>query len=89
VRSYASTLLKEQADLSIFVVGHTDSTGELAHNLRLSEARAAAVVKALTSRYGIAGARLDPHGAGPLAPVAPNASEEGRQQNRRVELVNR
>jgi outer membrane protein OmpA-like peptidoglycan-associated protein len=82
-------LLKQQPELSIFVVGHTDGKGTLAHNLELSRARARAVVAALTNQYGIAAARLDPHGVGPLAPVAPNTSEEGRRQNRRVELVAR
>jgi outer membrane protein OmpA-like peptidoglycan-associated protein len=82
-------LLKAQPGLSIFVVGHTDSTGALPHNLQLSTARAGAVVAALTRDYGIAAARLDAHGVGPLAPVAPNTTDEGRQQNRRVELVAR
>jgi outer membrane protein OmpA-like peptidoglycan-associated protein len=82
-------LLRGQAALSIFVVGHTDATGALDHNLKLSRARAQAVVGALVGQYGIAAARLDPHGLGPLAPVASNATDEGRQKNRRVELVAR
>lgn len=82
-------LLKQQPALSIFVVGHTDAKGPLAHNLELSQARERAVVAALTSTYGIAAARLDPHGVGPLVPAAPNTSEAGRQKNRRVELVAR
>ncbi|HVQ77422.1 MAG TPA: hypothetical protein VMT79_18000 [Candidatus Binatia bacterium] len=43
----------------------------------------------VSRQYGIASARLDAHGAGPLAPVAPNTTEDGRQRNRRVELVAR
>jgi outer membrane protein OmpA-like peptidoglycan-associated protein len=82
-------LLKAQPSLSIFIVGHTDSTGALNHNMQLSTARARAVVAALTKDYAIAAARLDPHGVGPLAPVAPNTTDEGRQLNRRVELVAR
>lgn len=82
-------LLRDQSKLSIFVVGHTDGTGGLDHNMQLARARAAAVVKALTSDFGIAADRLAPHGVGPLAPVASNATEEGRKQNRRVELVAR
>ncbi len=82
-------LLRQQPALSIFVVGHTDSTGALDHNMQLSAARAHAVVAALTGQYAIAASRLDAHGVGPLAPVAPNTSEAGRQQNRRVELVAR
>lgn len=82
-------LLRAQPGLSIFVVGHTDSTGALDHNFKLSAARARAVTAALGRDFGIAAARLDAHGAGPLAPVAPNTTEDGRQLNRRVELVAR
>jgi outer membrane protein OmpA-like peptidoglycan-associated protein len=82
-------LLKERADLKLFVVGHTDMSGGLAHNRSLSEARARAVVKALVDNYGIAAARLEGYGVGPLAPTASNASPTGRAQNRRVELVAR
>jgi OmpA-OmpF porin, OOP family len=82
-------LLKEEPGLEIFVVGHTDSSGALDHNMRLSAARARSVVSALTAKHGIAGTRLGAHGVGPLAPVAPNTTEAGREQNRRVELVAR
>jgi outer membrane protein OmpA-like peptidoglycan-associated protein len=82
-------LLKAQPTLAIFVVGHTDSTGALDHNMKLSAARARSVVTALTNLYGIAATRLDAHGVGPLAPVAPNTTDEGKQLNRRVELVAR
>jgi len=82
-------LLEENPDLELFVVGHTDGTGGLEHNMELSQDRAAAVVEALTSRYGIEQGRLEAHGVGPLAPVASNASEDGRAKNRRVELVAR
>lgn len=82
-------LLAETPTLSLFVVGHTDSTGPLDYNLDLSMRRAAAVVAALTGGYGIDPARLDPHGLAFLAPVASNATEDGRALNRRVELVGR
>lgn len=82
-------LLREQPKLSIFVVGHTDGTGGFDHNMKLSRDRAAAVTRALTGDYAIAAARLAPHGVGPLAPVASNATEAGRKENRRVELVAR
>ena len=81
-------LLKADATLKLWVVGHTDSVGKLDDNLKLSQARAEAVVAALTSTYGIAPARLKGYGTGPLAPVASNAAEAGRAKNRRVELVN-
>jgi outer membrane protein OmpA-like peptidoglycan-associated protein len=82
-------LLGAQPDLKVFVVGHTDITGSLDHNMTLSRARAAAVVDALVADYGIARDRLDPHGVGPLAPNTSNSSDSGRAKNRRVELVAR
>lgn len=82
-------LLKERPALKLYVVGHTDLTASLAHNTALSEARARSVVKALVETYGIAAARLEGHGVGPLAPVASNADPDGRTKNRRVELVAR
>jgi outer membrane protein OmpA-like peptidoglycan-associated protein len=60
--------------------------GSVESNLTLSGARATAVVKTLVQR-GIGANRLAPHGAGPYAPVASNATDEGRARNRRVELV--
>jgi outer membrane protein OmpA-like peptidoglycan-associated protein len=80
-------LLKERATLRLMVVGHTDSTGGLDMNMKLSAARAAAVVSALTRTYGIAAPRLAAHGAGPLAPVASNRTDDGKARNRRVDLV--
>jgi OOP family OmpA-OmpF porin len=80
-------VLKASPSLALYVVGHTDSTGQVAANVELSERRAAAAVKALVERYGIAASRLTPKGVGPFAPVGENKSEEGRAKNRRVELV--
>lgn len=81
-------LLQADPALKVWVVGHTDNTGAEDMNVSLSQARAAAVVKALVG-MGIAPARLAPHGAGPYGPVAENRTEEGRAKNRRVELVAR
>jgi OOP family OmpA-OmpF porin len=80
-------LLQQDPKLKLYVVGHTDTVGAVASNLELSKQRAAAVVQALTGKYGIAGARLQPYGVGPYAPIASNDTEDGRAQNRRVELV--
>ena len=80
-------LLAADPALKLWVVGHTDSVGAIDANLRLSQARAEAVVAALTSAHGVAPDRLKGYGVGPLAPVASNASEDGRAKNRRVELV--
>jgi outer membrane protein OmpA-like peptidoglycan-associated protein len=82
-----ATLLRDNAGLSLFVVGHTDNVGALDYNRDLSRRRAAAVVAALVGGHGVDGARLQAEGVGPLSPVAPNESEEGRALNRRVELV--
>ena len=80
-------LLKADAKLKLYVVGHTDNVGQFNNNIKLSQDRAAAVVKALVGKHGIAASRLTPFGDGPTAPVASNKSEEGRAKNRRVELV--
>jgi len=80
-------LLQQQGALKLYVVGHTDGTGQLQHNLDLSRRRAQAVVDALVTRHGIAAGRLSAHGVGPLAPVSTNQTEDGRALNRRVELV--
>lgn len=81
--------LKASPALSVVVTGHTDSKGAFDYNVDLSKRRAAAVVAELTSRYGIAAARLTPFGAGMASPIAPNEDEAGRARNRRVELVER
>jgi OOP family OmpA-OmpF porin len=80
-------LLKSDPALKILLVGHTDNTGSIESNLKLSDARAQAVVQALIRDHGITAARLRGAGCGQYAPVASNDSEEGRAKNRRVELV--
>ena len=80
-------LLASDAGLKLYVVGHTDSVGRLEANMKLSQARAEAVVQALTKSHGVAATRLKAQGAGQIAPVASNRTEEGRAKNRRVELV--
>jgi outer membrane protein OmpA-like peptidoglycan-associated protein len=80
-------LLKQDAKLKVYVVGHTDNVGALAANLDLSRRRAAAAVQVLSTRYGVAADRLQAFGAGPYAPLSSNDSEDGRALNRRVELV--
>ena len=80
-------LLAAQPELHVFIVGHTDNQGAYDYNMDLSKRRAAAVAAALAKSYGVAAARMQTAGVGLLAPVASNATEEGRAQNRRVELV--
>lgn len=82
-------VLEMDPELQIYVVGHTDSVGSLSANQTLSERRAQSVVTALGSDYGIATGRMIPLGAGLIAPVATNDTDEGRALNRRVELVKR
>jgi OOP family OmpA-OmpF porin len=80
-------LLKGDLGLKVHVVGHTDNVGGIDSNMKLSQARADAVLKALASKHGIDAKRLKAFGVGQLAPVASNKMEEGRAKNRRVELV--
>ncbi|MCS7189229.1 MAG: FG-GAP-like repeat-containing protein [Bacteroidia bacterium] len=77
--------LQENPSLRVEIAGHTDSDGSEVYNLRLSQARAQAVVDYLVSR-GIEGSRLVARGYGESRPVAPNDTPENKQKNRRTEL---
>jgi OOP family OmpA-OmpF porin len=79
-------LLEQRPDLKLRVEGHTDNVGPRAANQKLSEQRAAAVVGWLVA-HGIAQSRLSAQGFADTKPVGDNSTEEGRAQNRRVELV--
>jgi outer membrane protein OmpA-like peptidoglycan-associated protein len=78
--------MKKTAWTKIRVEGHTDSAGDDKSNLELSEKRAASVQQALIAK-GIAEARVSSVGCGEKAPIADNGSDDGKQQNRRVEFV--
>lgn len=80
-------LLSDRPDLTLTIVGHTDDQGGADYNLDLSQRRAESVLAALTGLYGISPDRLTAYGQGVNRPVASNDSEEGRAQNRRVELI--
>ncbi|HSC68853.1 MAG TPA: OmpA family protein [Cellvibrio sp.] len=82
-------LLKRNPELLLYVVGHTDDTGDGAANVTLSKQRADAVVAALVKDYKVAANRLQAQGVGPYAPAGNNTSDAGKQKNRRVELVKR
>jgi len=73
------------AKTTLVVVGHTDNVGSDSYNQKLSERRAAAVAQYFESRR-VNPVRLSVSGKGESSPVASNASEAGRQQNRRVEI---
>lgn len=79
-------LLKDDPALRLAINGHTDDSGDAAHNQQLSEGRAKAVVALLVGR-GIDAARLTAAGFGSAQPAAENATAEGKAKNRRVELV--
>jgi outer membrane protein OmpA-like peptidoglycan-associated protein len=78
--------LEDNSAKTVLIEGHTDSTGSDTTNLRLSQERADAVRMALIAR-GIGASRIAATGLGSSSPVAPNSTPEGRQQNRRVEIV--
>jgi outer membrane protein OmpA-like peptidoglycan-associated protein len=86
------TLAKVAGILNIFkeyhvtIEGHTDNVGSLAYNQKLSEKRAQNVLDFLVEQ-GIDSTRLRAVGYGPSRPIADNSTEEGRQKNRRVDLV--
>jgi OOP family OmpA-OmpF porin len=79
-------VLTDNPSLRVAVVGHTDSTGKFQYNLGLSERRARSMANELV-KNGVAKDRLAPVGVGPLDPVASDDTEEGRSQNRRVDVV--
>ncbi len=82
-------LLNAHPPLKVYIVGHTDMTGAFEHNMDLSRQRANEVVRILATDHGIDKGRLGGHGVGPLVPVSTNTTAEGRQLNRRVEVVAR
>ncbi len=88
----AATLVRERAAGAVRIEGHTDSKGDNAYNQRLSERRAESV-RQWFRRHGNGSARFSAKGYGESRPVAPNAKPngdddpEGRQKNRRVEIV--
>ena len=89
VLNEVAQFLKANASSKLYVVGHSDDAGDYNANMTLSDQRAAAVVADLLTRSGIQANRLLAKGVGPLAPVASNKNEAGKQLNRRVELIER
>ena len=81
----AAAAMKQQPNLHLRVEGFTDSTGNPGHNDVLSQQRTAAVEKFLVGQ-GIPQSRLTGAGFGQVKPVAPNSTESGKADNRRVEL---
>jgi outer membrane protein OmpA-like peptidoglycan-associated protein len=81
-----SQTLKKYDDTNILIEGHTDNTGDVPHNQKLSENRADAVEQYLVTQ-GIDDGRVTTKGYGETQPLDANDSEAGRQKNRRVEVA--
>lgn len=81
------TVLTENAEVKVQIVGHTDSDGDAAQNLDLSKRRAASVRAALISQFNIDGARLTTDGKGETQPADKNETPIGKANNRRVEFI--
>lgn len=82
-----AVFLKTHANTTAVIEGHTDSSGSLALNKKLSLARAEAVKNYLVTKLGIESRRLSAVGFGPEKPIADNTTLEGKQKNRRVVAV--
>lgn len=87
--STVAAYLKENPEIKVYIVGHTDNVGDYAMNQKLSKARGESVKNYLVSKYQISATRLTGDGAGPICPVTSNDTEAGRTLNRRVEIVKR
>ncbi len=85
--SAVAAWLQANPDATIALVGHTDASGSLAANIALSERRAEAVAQAMVDLHGADRGRIASEGVGFLAPRATNQTDEGRQKNRRVEVI--
>lgn len=85
--SAVAEMLRRNPEWRVAIHGHTDNIGNDPANLKLSKARASAVLRALTGRWGIDAARMSADGFGESAPVADNKTPVGRARNRRVEIV--
>ena len=82
-----ATFLQTNPNAQIALVGHTDATGALDVNIALSRKRAEAVRDRLAADYGVSQERMRAEGMGYLAPRASNLTQDGREQNRRVEVI--
>lgn len=82
-----SQLLKANDKTRFAIVGHTDNTGSLEYNMKLSMERAKAVKRILLKKYNIKSQQVSINGIGTLSPMTSNSDSRGRHFNRRVELV--
>ena len=82
-----ATLLQARPTLEVALVGHTDSEGSLNGNIALSKRRAGSVLERLASELGVSRQQMEAEGMGYLSPLANNLTEDGREANRRVEVI--
>ena len=85
--AHVGDFMKKYPTTTAVIEGHTDNVGSAEHNLDLSQRRAEAVVDYLVENFGIDRSRLSAKGYGLTRPVADNATDEGRQKNRRIEAI--
>ncbi|MMZ64144.1 Peptidoglycan-binding protein ArfA [compost metagenome] len=78
--------MKRKPEVTVTIEGYTDSSGDMRHNMKLSQQRANTVKKALVA-YGVQARRITAVGKGSLNPIADNDTPEGRAKNRRIEAV--
>ena len=86
IKKVADTM-KENPKARVVIKGHTDSIGKRAYNMRLSKERANSLKQYLVKKFGIKASRIATIGYGFDKPVASNDTEEGRQKNRRAEVL--
>jgi OOP family OmpA-OmpF porin len=79
--------MKKNPTITAVIEGHTDDVGSFDANMRISKKRAEAVAKYLEQNYGIDRSRLSATGYGSTRPIAGNATEQGRESNRRIEAI--
>jgi outer membrane protein OmpA-like peptidoglycan-associated protein len=82
-----ASILNENPDVKVKIVGYTDSDGTAAANLDLSKRRGASVKNELVKTFGIDASRLESDGLGETQPIAPNDTPENKALNRRVEFI--
>jgi OmpA-OmpF porin, OOP family len=82
-----SAVLKENADMKVMIIGHTDADGADALNLDLSKKRSRSVKNALSGEFGIEAGRMETDGKGESQPMDKNDTSEGKANNRRVEFI--
>ena len=82
-----ANVLKENPEVRVKIIGHTDSDGSEAANLELSKRRAVSVKNSLSKDFGIDASRMETDGKGESQPIADNKTPEGKANNRRVEFI--